>query len=105
MDIDLWRIFVCSQAAFAAGLALYVFIHYTMYGDFTPKILRRHIIAISLSYCILSGMVAVEVASRFNDPLTYRTPLGFAAFALGDYALAAILIHVYHREKRQHQPQ
>jgi hypothetical protein len=97
---DFWRVLVCSQAAFAAGLGLYIFIHYAIY-DLTPKILRRHISAISLSYCILSGMVAWEVASRFNDPISFRTPLAFVGFALGDYGLASILVHVYRRTKRE----
>jgi hypothetical protein len=99
MTADFWRILVCSQAAFAAGLAFYVFIYYCRPIHVTPLVLRRHVLCISLSYCILSGMVALEVASRFDQPLSYRTPLGFLAFALGDYSLCSIFRYVYKRDK------
>jgi hypothetical protein len=94
------RTIICAQAAFAMGLAFYIFAHHAIYRHYTQGgLLRRHIVTISLSYVLLTIFVGLEIINRFGADVSYRIPLGLVGFTLGDYALMTMVLFVYRRER------
>jgi hypothetical protein len=86
---DFARTFVLGQACFAGGLAYAVFVHHLAHRDACCGLpfRRWQIIAFAASYLILSIVVAAIIMDKWAMPLTWRTPVSFVAFGLGDVAL------------------
>lgn len=97
MDSNFWRGIIFCQAGLVFAMTIAVIIRYSLALALTQnkdRVLPYHVLAISTSYLLSTIFIVLEIHARWNEPLTYRTPLAGAIFILGDAALIFMLMHM-----------
>jgi hypothetical protein len=94
---EAWRYVVFWQGGLIFGLTIYAYYLYL-------KLWRRHggthpgsIAVIATAFILLTLIASIELALKVGHPLTWRAPLCFVAFSLGDLGLILILHQYYTR--------
>jgi peptidoglycan/LPS O-acetylase OafA/YrhL len=91
---DYLRWLVLAQGAFLVGFSIAVMVEARKFR--APP---RHVVAIAISYMILTVVVAEEVYERFGDPLSWRTLVALAAYSFGLYS-QWMMYRAYHYAAR-----
>jgi hypothetical protein len=94
---DVWRIIVCAQAGLTIALMAFAGFQFVFQVHIDRRdVLFRPIAALCVSYAILISFAAVEIAQRssWHAPLSYRTPIAFLAFIIGDWSLLLLIFRL-----------